>query len=497
MNWRRQHKWSGIAATLLLVMMCLSGLVLNHPDLVADLSVSRRWLPVWYQFHDWRGGLARGSLSLGDSLLIYGSNGVWLTDTAGHTAADFAAGLPTAPAHRRVRSVVSRSDGLWMVTPEGVWHRAAGDTLWREASPELPAGDRFTDLTTRGDTLVAVSRSHVFLSEAPGAPWRRVSLPQAQGRERSVSLFRSVWMLHSGTIFGAPGVAVVDAVSVVLIILAVTGMIIWIGGASLRRRARRHLPMAKWARTLRPAMRLHVWLGAVTLTLTMLICFTGWCLRPPLMIPLALTRTAPLPGSTLASPNPWHDDLRMMRYDPADGAWLLSASDGFYRMDSIGATPERIAPAPPVSVMGLTVWHPLDDDSWLCGSFAGLYRWHRPTGRVTDVFTGQPAPTTPGPPVGAHVIAGYLPSLSTPVDYYSGVMAPLTVSAHATQGLNQPARLTYLPMSMADLALEAHSGRLLLGSLATLSFIPLAGLLILWCLLSGHLSRRHSRPPKR
>ena len=45
------------------------------------------------------------------------------------------------------------------------------------------------------------------------------------------------------------------------------------------------------------------------------------------MIPLALTKTPALPGTSLDSPNPWHDKLRMVRYDDMCGDWLLSTSE--------------------------------------------------------------------------------------------------------------------------------------------------------------------------
>jgi len=63
-NWHRQHKWSSIAATLFIILFCLSGIVLNHRDLVRDVGISRSVLPPFYRYENWSGGLMRGSMPI-------------------------------------------------------------------------------------------------------------------------------------------------------------------------------------------------------------------------------------------------------------------------------------------------------------------------------------------------------------------------------------------------------------------------------------------------
>ena len=48
------------------------------------------------------------------------------------------------------------------------------------------------------------------------------------GYDGKVSLFRTVWLLHSGELFGKVGVLVVDVISVLLIIICVTGLAFWL-----------------------------------------------------------------------------------------------------------------------------------------------------------------------------------------------------------------------------------------------------------------------------
>lgn len=76
--------------TLFMLLFCVSGILLNHRSLVKNVNVSRKYLPSRYEYHDWNGGLLRGTTDIGhlprsvsagaaDScrhLLIYGSGGI-------------------------------------------------------------------------------------------------------------------------------------------------------------------------------------------------------------------------------------------------------------------------------------------------------------------------------------------------------------------------------------------------------------------------------------
>lgn len=267
---------------------------------------------------------------------------------------------------------------------------------------------------------------------------------------RAPTAFRTVWLLHSGQLFGLPGVLVVDLVALVFIALAVTGLLIWIFPKIIRRRRGKPEKIKPVAAHLRRSVSWHKALGICTIVLTMLICITGWALRPPVLVGLVKLRMPALPGSALDTPNPWQDKLRMIRYDRQLGRWLISTSEGFYSMPTLSEAPVRIGKQPPVSVMGLNVFAP-DGDGWLIGSLSGMYRWNPQSGAATDYFTGQPAPDKPGPPFGLTPVAGYTEALGKPmpVRYDTGTPYP------------QPEELRHKPMELWQVALETHTGRIL------------------------------------
>ena len=113
MNWHRQHRWSSLTVCFFLLTMCLSGIALNHRPVADCVDVSRRLLPPFYYFNNWDQGLMRGTLKLdGDSVLIYGSAGLWLTDGVGSSFDDFNTMLPDRASARAILSAARRGDTL-------------------------------------------------------------------------------------------------------------------------------------------------------------------------------------------------------------------------------------------------------------------------------------------------------------------------------------------------------------------------------------------------
>lgn len=498
----KQHKWLGLAVSFFLLMFCLSGIILNHRRLFADVNVSRSLLPSRYHYHNWNGGLLRATVRTNlpqrHNIIIYGSSGMFSTDSIGSSFTDFNDGLPSGADYRQIRGIAACGKGesqeLFAASPFALYRRHA-TTPWRQQPlPINDSDERLSDITTHGDTLVVMSRSFLYIATPPFHSFKKVQLPAPPHYRQHTTAFRTVWMLHSGELFGLPGRLFMDAVAIVIIILILTGIAFFLA----KRRKKKTVAVRSM---LKHSLHWHNRIGVSTIVLTLLLCATGWCLRPPMMIALALSDIPTPPLTTLRSDNPWHDRLRMVRHDDHNGDWLISTSEGFFSLGSSIASPyaTKAEGAPPVSVMGLNVWQTTDDCKWLCGSFSGMHVWDRRLHRSFDYFTHKPSPSTAGAPFGKKAISGFTSDIlphkprngvntqreayGNAVDYYDG-----------TSSIDQPERMSRLPMSLWNVALELHSGRLYIGSIATYIFVFVAGIAAVWCLWSGYrirLRRKH------
>lgn len=498
-KWRKQHKILGLCCVFFLVLCSLSGIILNHRETVSEIEISRKWLPEAYHFQRWNNGLMRGSLPFsqtGDEhVLVYGTGGIWLLNKDGSFCRDFNEGLPHQADKRNIRSTVKMPDNMLFA--------ASTDTLFRynhirhrwESCKNLALqdGEKISDLTSWNDSLIITGRSYLYISRPPYITYDREELPPPPAYKPEVSLFRIVWQLHSGEIFGNIGRMFADAIAIIFILLCLTGFCYWITVRIIRRKKQSGLDIQNASRHMRRFLKWHDRPGRYAFFLLMFSACTGWCLRPPVLIALANIKSAPLPGTELDNPNPWHDRLRMLRYDTLHKEWLISTSEGFYSMKKLGDSPCPTSTQPPVSVMGINVWQTDKNHNWLIGSFSGMYRWDYAQGIITDYFSGERvASGQSGPPFGKQAIAGYSDDFNTGtciVDYTNG-----------TTRLAMPDTLRHLPMSLWNIALEVHTGRIFtfLGK-GTLVYITFAGLAFIWCIYSGYAVRirknkhRHNR----
>lgn len=486
-TWRKHHKWFGLLFCFFMLMFCVSGIILNHRPSIADVNVGRKWLPSSYRFTDWNGGLLRGSLRYTgkDSVtrvLLYGNSGIWLTDTAATSFTDFNKGFPKGADYRNIRGVVRMPGGTLLAAGLLGLYRHDGER-WTEVSLPADGEERLSDIIAWKDTVIVTGRSFLYLSVSPYREFRQIAVRTPEDYDGKASLFRTVWLLHSGELFGMAGKLLMDGVAIILILLCLTGVLYWFLPKYIRKARHAGKEVTGSTRLLRGSLNWHDKLGRWTFCVLLFVAFTGWCLRPPVLIALVYGKVPPIPGSKLDSPNAWHDKLRMLRYDETCGDWLLSTSEGFYSLASPYALPVRMERTPPVSVMGLNVWWKDAGGHWLTGSFSGMYVWDRRADRITDYFTGEECREAGGSPFGKRAVSGFMADCHGKgyvVEYGDGSdFAPM------------PEQFASLPMSLWNLSLEVHTGRIytFLGG-GTLIYIFFAGLVAVWCLWTGYAVRR-------
>ncbi len=540
-TWKKYHRWLGLVLSVFMLVFCVSGIILNHREVFSGCEVSRKWLPASYHIKNFNNGVVKGTVvkksaahSLSsencDSVLAYGCAGVFLTDSRLSTWQDFNAGLPESIDERNVRHVVKAKDGsLWCAALRDVYRYDENSHRWKKV--ELPGNEeRIMDVALAKDsmTVVALTRSRVFtivpfvqygeivkIGKSSSETYRVESkiIPAPKKYEPKTTLFKLVWHLHSGEFFGLPGKLVVDAIALVLIVLSITGILLFILPYGIRR-AKKLAAKARMKRLGKQFawnMRWHNKIGYVTIVLTLWIAITGMCLRPPLMVPLVLSK---LPQTVGEDGNVWQDKLRAIRWDAVQGDWLVSTSEGFLRVDEDFSQAPKMLPddeCPKLSPMGVTVWESDGKGGWIVGSFRGIYRWNpvnHSLNQILDYFTGKPSEETSMIPISDNLVCGYsedfLGGKPLVFDFAKGVedakgQAVALCNDEPKTSRNEESMSDLIcetaPMSLWNVALELHVGRCyspFLGPLSDL-FVFLSSLLITLVLLSGYIISHRRR----
>lgn len=220
------HRWGGLVLCFFLIAFSLSGILLNHREPIASLDLSRSLLPSSYHVDGWTQGAAVGSTALsGDSILLYGGEGVWLTKDGGEYFSRLMEGLPSGADRYQMRRILhSHRNGTFALSQDALYRWQGKE--WQEMP--LPLKERLSDLALQGDSLVVMGRSHLFVLQLPYQQFSTLTLPESPGvSPHRATLFSTLWALHSGELFHLLGRLLVDALGFIMLLLSISGVIIF------------------------------------------------------------------------------------------------------------------------------------------------------------------------------------------------------------------------------------------------------------------------------
>lgn len=489
-NWtkffKKHHKWPSLVLTLFILMFALSGIVMNHRETFSSLDVNRNYLGSEYQYQNWNKAAVKSSLQLeGDTALIYGKIGVWKTTNHYKNFENLNQGFPEGIDNCKIEKLLKTSSGkLYAGTLMGLYEHVKG--VWVKTI--LPVSEkRVVDLVEIKGDFYVLTRSNLLKQTESG--FEKVKLLAKADYDGKISLFKTLWEVHSGEAFGLIGKLFVDFLGLIFILLSISGIIYFIYPKWMKRLKFRGKEVKKKAKFLKFNLKWHNRLGYWMIVFLILSTLTGMFLRPPLLIAIANTKVGKLPFTHLDDPNPWYDQLRRITYDEELNRVLLATNEGIYYSDDIFETaPLSFSTQAPVSVMGVNVLEVIKPGQYLVGSFSGLFYWIPDRELIFDYISKKPhvAIKRMGPPISSHPIAGYLKDSEGRefvFDYNLGV-GNMTDRTHF---VDMPLQIKESPMSLWNLCLEIHTGRIyqyIFGKFYIL-FIPLAGLSILWVLITG------------
>ena len=227
----RWHRWIGLAASLFVVWLVATGLLIHHAD---DFGLDRASVRSEWVLDHYRIGVpATTAFQVGDRWVTQAGKSLYVNEVR---VADLAEPIVGTVMVDDIIFVASASRVL-------LFDRQAAliESLAREHGlpPEVRA------LGRRGDQIVIESAVGSYAADPQNMEWRRVrgtvsqiepsELPAAlkvliehDARTREISRERLLRDLHSGSFFGTGGRWLVDIAALALLILTATGISIWL-----------------------------------------------------------------------------------------------------------------------------------------------------------------------------------------------------------------------------------------------------------------------------
>ena len=489
---RKYHKWLGVIFALIILSYVFSGIILNHREALSFIDVNRKLLPKEYRYQNWNNAAIKSTLKISsDSILVYGNIGIWLTDSSFSDFKYFSAGIPKGIDNRKIFQMI-RTTGKKILagTFSGLYVFNYKENKW--ISVPLPVkGKNIVDIIQKQDTIFILTRSSL-LKTTDLSTFRISHLPPPENYDNKTGLFKTLWVIHSGEIYGIAGKIIVDFAGIVFAFLTITGFIVFVNRIILKKNRKPAEVKVKLKNSNQWNIKWHNKFGWIALVLLILNTTTGIFLRPPLLAFIGNSRVGKIPHTELASPNPWFDQLRRIFYDQEIDRFIVATMDGFYYSDDNFKTELRqFRFQPPASIMGVTVFEKIDVNTFLVGSFEGLFTWNSQTGGVFDYIKKQLyiPPSQSSRPIGEYLVSGFTRDYRNQEYYFDYNTGAVNINGTERFAILPQKVIGDTPISLWNVALEIHTGRIyqsIIGDFYVL-IVPLTGLFVLFILISGFI----------
>jgi hypothetical protein len=140
-----------------------------------------------------------------------------------------------------------------------------------------------------------------------------------------------------------------------------------------------------------------------------------------------------------------------------------------------------------MSVMGINVFRKFATDTYLIGSFEGLFVWNSKTGITADYIKKEAykRPERKSRPIGQFMVTAYSNDFYNSEIYFDYNSGAQSINGNNFAGM--PDKISNQKISLWNTALEMHTGRIfqsILGDFYIL-IVPLTGLSLVFILISG------------
>jgi len=223
---KKYHKWLGIVASLFLFVFAISGIILNHRALFSPINIDRNWMPQEYRYQNWNNASVRSATNISpDSLLVYGNIGIWLSDSKLNTFTKFSEGFPIGIDNKKICKIFKDSKNrVFAGSLFGLYQLDRSSRIWHKINlPDEIHNPRIVDIIEKNNELWFLTRSEI-LKTSDLKQFEVLILPPPENYDNKIGLFKTLWMIHSGEIYGFVGKLLVDIIGLIFIFLTLTGL---------------------------------------------------------------------------------------------------------------------------------------------------------------------------------------------------------------------------------------------------------------------------------
>ena len=65
---RKYHKWPALIFTIFFIFFAISGILMNHRELISSIDINRKYLPNDYELQNWNLASVKGAKNLNSDI---------------------------------------------------------------------------------------------------------------------------------------------------------------------------------------------------------------------------------------------------------------------------------------------------------------------------------------------------------------------------------------------------------------------------------------------
>lgn len=493
------HKWTSIIISIFIVWMGISGILLNHPELISKISVPKSMIPANYYFENWN----RSSISdykyfqTNKNLhIIGGYEGIFVsTDGGKHFNRLITKGLPNSQYYCKTKSVYLLEDsipkGILAGTFGGLYYYNFEKRYWKKLKLE-EENEKVVKILDYKDSIAVFSSSNLYLMDKQlQTNPKKVELLRDE-RNNKLTFIELFFQLHTGEIWGISGKIIFDIAGLAVVFLSMSGLLIWIlpKTSKIKIKLNGKIKEIKWY-FYKLLYDYHLKIGIYVSLILLIIGITGFFMRPPAIAIILDGEIDTDKIPFLKINNPWHDRIRNAMYDKVNDVIILDAKDGFWISNSgENKVFKKKLPPVPIFAMGATVMEMDSNCDYIIGSFSGLFKISTINNKVVDALSGKAPMNISLIRPGSNLITSYftMPNGEEFITtHFDGLRAINNVSDFRNYFIPPTELINNFRMPLWNYLFELHNGRIfqfLIGDLYIL-IIPLGAILFVLSIITG------------
>ncbi len=382
------HKILGLVLIPLLLLFAISGIGLNHPSVIESLSVPVKGLPSNYHFKNWNRGAIQAVAQISDNeLYIAGKNGLAkLTNNRYHAIEN---PLANKPWHNFIYSLYfdKATEQLFVGSRDGLFRYGITSNAWHYYPSTQ--GQRIVSIGQDASNhhIIAVANHQLFqLSHGNQDSVSHLNIKLAYSQQ-DVPLFRFIFAMHSGEIWGIFGILLMDLVALAVIYFSLSGLYYWLFPKLVRRKLLSRKSKIKGGRLFRWLAKNHNSWGLPLMPLLLISGATAMVMRPPGLILIA-SSASPVP--VYPSHGNTNIPYKITKAAFVNEELILLTDDGvFSGKAKAEQTFNPIEFSAPIHGMGATLFQPQNNGNLLIGSFSGLFSWQASDNSYSEVTLAE------------------------------------------------------------------------------------------------------------